>query len=503
VSLRTRLLLGLLTLAIVGLLVADVVTYASLSAFLTDRVDQELVQSRDSLFHALGSSGAGPGQPGGGPGNAPPGGPVAVPPGTYAALIDPNGTILQQVTFGFSSAEPAVQLKLPQPLPLPKGGTPAPFTVAGEGGAGMYRVAIQAPDPNDPAVTHGTFLVAAIPLQDVASTLSRLLVVEVGVGAAVLMLLAGVGSWAVRFGLRPLDAMAETAGAIAAGELQRRVSPATQRTEVGRLGLALNAMLTQIEQAFAARTASEERLRRFIADASHELRTPLSSIRGYAELFRRGAGSRPEDLVMAMQRIEDEAARMGRLVDDLLLLARLDEGRPLERGPVDLSTLAHDAATDARVTDPRRTIGCILDDEVIVIGDDYRLRQVVGNLVRNALIHTPAGTPLEIRVTSEEGDGVLTVIDHGPGIAPDRVEKIFERFYRADPGSGRDHGGSGLGLSIVAAVVAAHAGAVRLSTTPGGGATFTVRLPLFAPDDQAVMTPADEGATPAIPVRSL
>ena len=480
-SLRTRLLLGLLTLAAVGLLVADLATYASLSKFLTDRVDQELVQSRDSLFHALGSGGAGPNQAGSNAESAPPGGPSSVPPGTFVELVGVDGTVLQHVTFGFTASEQAARPQLTTPLPSPHGATPVPFTVAGVGGAGSYRVAVQSPDANDPAVTRGTLLVVAIPLHEVTATLSRLLLVEAGVGGAVLLLLAGLGSWAVRLGLRPLDQMAETAGAIAAGELQRRVRPATQRTEVGRLGLALNAMLSQIEQAFAARTASEERLRRFIADASHELRTPLSSIRGYAELFRRGAGSRPEDLAMAMQRIEDEATRMGRLVDDMLLLARLDEGRPLEQEPVDLSTLAYDAAADARAIDPQRAIRTVLDDAVIVVGDDHRLRQVVGNLVRNALMHTPAGTPLEIRAASDERTGILAVIDHGPGISPERAEQIFERFYRADPGSGRDHGGSGLGLSIVAAVVAAHGGTVSMTATPYGGATFTVRLPLFAP----------------------
>jgi two-component system OmpR family sensor kinase len=339
---------------------------------------------------------------------------------------------------------------------------------------------VQEPDPNDPSAVQGQYLVVAIPTADVDATLRRLLLVEVGVGVAVLSAFVALGTWAVRLGLRPLDRIAATAGAIAAGDLRRRVQPATPRTEVGRLGLALNAMLGQIERAFAARAASEERLRRFIADASHELRTPLSSIRGYAELFRRGAGGNPEDLATAMRRIEAESARMGHLVDDLLLLARLDEGRPLERSPIDLAVLAEDAVVDARAAAPRRAISLAAGDDVVVAGDELRLRQVVGNLVRNALVHTPPDTPVEVAVAADGQAVVLTVTDHGPGIPPGTAERIFERFYRADPGGGRDHGGSGLGLSIVAAVVTAHGGTAAARDTPGGGATFEVRLPLFA-----------------------
>ncbi len=477
-ALRTRLLLGLLALAAVGLLAADAVTYASLESFLTRQVDQRLTEARDPLFHMLGAPPPGAAEHGGGASGGP-GGPSPVPPGTYAALVDARGAILVQITFGYTASEQAAQPRLPSPLPLPRDGTPALLTAPSRDGTGAYRVAVQAPDSNDPSAVQGRFLVVAISCQDIDATLRRLLLIEVGVGVAALAGLAALGSWAVRLGLRPLDRIAATAGAIAAGDLRRRVEIATPRTEVGRLGLALNAMLGQIERAFAARAASEDRLRRFVADASHELRTPLSSIRGYAELFRRGANRNPEDLATAMRRIEAEATRMGRLVDDLLLLARLDEGRPLERGPVDLAALAEDAAADARASAPQRMIRLVAADDVVVTGDELRLRQVVGNLVRNALVHTPAGTPVEVDVSGDGDVGVLTVADRGPGIPPGTADRIFERFYRTDPGGGRDHGGSGLGLSIVAAVVAAHAGTVHLSETPGGGATFTIRLPLF------------------------
>jgi two-component system OmpR family sensor kinase len=237
-------------------------------------------------------------------------------------------------------------------------------------------------------------------------------------------------------------------------------------------------MLSQIEAAFAERTASNERLRRVIADASHELRTPLTSIRGYAEMLRRGAAESPRDSETARRRIEEESIRMTGLVDDLLVLARLDQGRPLAKEAVDLRAIATDAVADARVVAPQRQISLSANGPVIVAGDDTRLRQVLGNLVRNALVHTPAQTPIEVAVATDDGVGRMSVADHGPGLAAEDVERIFEPFYRADPGRSRDRGGAGLGLSIVSAVVTAHGGRVKVSRTEGGGATFEVELPL-------------------------
>jgi two-component system OmpR family sensor kinase len=265
---------------------------------------------------------------------------------------------------------------------------------------------------------------------------------------------------------------------IAAGDLTKRVEPATPKTEIGRLGLALNGMLSQIEAAFAERTASNERLRRVIADASHELRTPLTSIRGYAEMLRRGAAESPRDSEAARRRIEEESIRMTGLVDDLLVLARLDQGRPLEQEPIDLKAIASDAVSDARVVAPSRQISLTANGPVIVTGDDTRLRQVLGNLVRNAIVHTPPQTPIEVAVGTDDGVGRMSVADHGRGLAAEDVERIFEPFYRADPSRSRDRGGAGLGLSIVSAVVAAHGGRVKVSQTEGGGATFEVELPL-------------------------
>jgi two-component system OmpR family sensor kinase len=237
-------------------------------------------------------------------------------------------------------------------------------------------------------------------------------------------------------------------------------------------------MLSQIENAFAQTTASERRLRRFIADASHELRTPLTSIRGYSEMLRRGAAQNPDDSEVARRRIEEESVRMSTLVDDMLLIARLDQGRPLDVKPVDLQAIAGDAAADARVVAPEREISVQAPGPVVVTGDDVRLRQVVGNLVRNALVHTPSKSPIEIAVTTQNGTAHLSVADHGPGLRPEDRERIFEPFYRADPSRSRDSGGAGLGLSIVSAVVAAHGGHVAVKETSGGGATFDVELPL-------------------------
>ncbi len=329
----------------------------------------------------------------------------------------------------------------------------------------------------------GGMTVVAVPFTRAAATLDRLLVVQGLVIAGVLLALALAAWWIVRLGLRPLDRIGETAGAIAAGDLARRVEPAEPRTEVGRLGLALNAMLARLEEAFAERRASEERLRRFLADASHELRTPLASIRGYAELFRIGAAREGPDVEKAMSRIEDESTRMGVLVEDLLALARLDEVRDRHREPVDMAALAGDAVDDARAVAPDREIELRTDaanGSVVLDGDPAQLRQVLANLLRNALVHTPAGTPIEVTVGSvaEAREARLEVRDHGPGLPAGDPAELFERFWRADPGRGRGRAGAGLGLSIVAAIVSAHGGRAEAADAPDGGARFTVTLPL-------------------------
>jgi two-component system OmpR family sensor kinase len=298
-------------------------------------------------------------------------------------------------------------------------------------------------------------------------------------------------------GLRPLSRIEETAGAIAVGDLGRRIEGADERTEVGRLGLALNAMLAQIEQAFAERTASEQRLRRFVGDASHELRTPLSSVQAYAELFERGARDRPEDLARAMAGIEREARRMGVLVDDLLLLARLDQGRPLARDSVDLTDVAAEAVEVARTLEPDRPLAIDAPEAVVVTGDAERLRQVVDNLLANVRAHTPRGTAATVRVHRDGGAAVLEVSDEGPGLKGDQQAHVFERFYRGDSSRSRDAGGTGLGLAIVHAIATAHDGSVTVESERRRGATFRVVLPAA----RVVRTaePASQHEAPALP----
>ena len=319
-------------------------------------------------------------------------------------------------------------------------------------------------------------IVVAAPLTDVDAALNRLLLLTSLVIVGTLVLL-GLVAWAVvRVGLLPLDRIGHTAGAIAGGDLSHRVETTDPRSEVGRLGIAFNAMLDRLEDAFDRRRASEDRLRRFLADASHELRTPLASIRGYAELFRMGAASSPEEVAKAMRRIEDEAARMGVLVEDLLTLARLDEIAEAPHTEVDLSALAADAVGDAAAVAPDRAIGLEAEPGATVLGDAHQLRQVLGNLLRNAVVHTPAGTPIDVRVVAD-GAVRLDVRDHGPGLPTGDPAELFERFWRAEGGRERGRAGAGLGLAIVAAIVDAHGGRVSAANASGGGAVFSVVLP--------------------------
>ncbi|HEY2695852.1 MAG TPA: ATP-binding protein [Pseudonocardiaceae bacterium] len=335
-------------------------------------------------------------------------------------------------------------------------------------------------------------VVLATNLDDVNTAIGDLTERFLWIAVAGVVLIGLVGYALVRGSLRPLEEVESTAEAIAAGDLSRRVPVRRPRSEVGRLANAFNVMVGRIENAFraserseASARGSEERMRQFVADASHELRTPLTSIRGYAELYRQGAVASPDEVAGVLRRIEDQAARMGLLVDDLLLLARLDHERPLDRSPVDLAVLAVDAVHDAHAVAPDRAVGLRLPpaqaDEPVaipVLGDAARLRQVVGNLVNNAITHTPPDTRIEVRLRTAEAEGVLEVADAGPGLPPEQAQRVFERFYRADPSRGRDSGGTGLGLAIVAALVAAHGGRVEVDTAVGVGTTFRVMLPL-------------------------
>jgi two-component system OmpR family sensor kinase len=441
-----------LAIVAAGLAIAGIVTYREQKQFQYDRVDSQAL----AAAHA--------------PGLISPRFTNAdqvpiLPPGTYAEERDLNGNFIDATRPYPGIAAP----HLPASIAVGKY-----MTI----GSPAYRVIAE---PGQDQDGHQVIIIAAIPLRDVNDSLHQLFLVEIFVALGVLLALGGLTWLVVKLGLRPLEQMQETAGAIAAGDLSRRVEVVDEHTEVGRLGLALNEMLHQIETAFDERTASEERLRRFVADASHELRTPLTSIRGYAELFRRGAADRPEDLAKTMRRIEEEASRMGILVDDLLLLARLDQGRPLEREPVDLTRITADAVDDARAIAPERPIYYSPGAPIAVPGDEPRLRQVLANLLQNAHRHTPPDTPVHVSVATEGTDAVIEVRDEGPGLDADAAARVFERFWRSDPSRARQSGGAGLGLAIVAAITHAHGGRAEVETAPGEGATFRILLPLTAP----------------------
>ena len=467
-SLRARLLAGLLALTAAGMLIAGAVTYAEQRSFLYQRVDDQARQAPFVVERTLEDQGIRGNDPRGGPDGPRPGGggPLGPPAGTYGERRDASGKVLGRVTLPPNSGITA-RPELPAAVPVGR-----LFTVNGKGaGAGRYRV-LAVRDPFE-----GDLIVAAVPLREADQQLDRLLAVEALVIAAVLAVLGAVAWAVVRIGLLPLDRMGHTAGAIAGGDLSQRVSPADPRTEVGRLGLALNAMLDRLEEAFARRPASEDRLRHFIADASHELRTPLASIRGYAELFRMGAAREPADVEKAMRRIENEAARMGVLVEDLLTLARLDQVPDAPHAELDLAALARDAVDDARATAPGRDIALHANGPVVTRGDAHQLRQVLANLLRNALVHTPADSPIEVAVASDRDGARLEVRDHGPGLPTKHPDELFERFWRAEGGRERGRAGAGLGLAIVAGIVDAHGGRVSAADAPGGGASFVVRLP--------------------------
>ena len=471
-SLRTRLLLALLALVAVGLAVAGVVTYISLRDFLIERIDQELLDARVPVSISLGrslQSGSSPFGIDTGPG-------VNLPIGSYAQLRGRDGGVLIAGVVQLGQNSDMAQPVLPDRLP-PAGRGPGGavfFTVTRSTGGPStdFRVMVSAAPEIQGAV------LVAIPLTDTQQTLSQLMLLEVVVSLIVLAALA-VAAWIiVKRDLRPLEKMAVTATAISAGDLSLRVEPAEPRTEVGRLGLSLNTMLERIEEAFAERAATEEKLRRFLADASHELRTPLTSIRGYSEVFER-AKDDPEDLDLAMRRIEEESKRMGVMVEELLVLARLGEGRQPEKLPVDLARVVDDCVSDARTAAPAREIHLERAEAADVLGDDHQLHQVVHNLLSNAVRHTPPEAHVRVTLTAEDGHATLAVADDGPGLDPAVAAKVFEPFYRADKSRARETGGAGLGLAIVAAIVEAHGGSVRLDTTPGDGATFTVTLPLL------------------------
>jgi two-component system OmpR family sensor kinase len=520
-SLRTKLVTALLALVAVALVVISVVGVTFLRTYLLGPVDTQLRNIQGYAVAAANGDGRAAGQ------------------------LSQNGFA---VWFLPQGGEPQ-EIVQPTPAPysgLPPGDSPPdnlsssaqsqltanPWlttTVPGGSPGDRWRV-LSIPDPSG-----GGTIVLGTDVSSVYNILRQLAEIDLIVSIVTLFVLAAAGFAVVRANLRALVDIEETAGEIAEGHLNRRVPQRDPRTEVGSLGRSLNTMLSQIETAFHAQEESEasarhaeERMRRFIADASHELRTPLTAIRGFAEYYRQrgglvqrrdkqethgGAGTpdgtvttatglTPDDVDRLMARVEKEAARMGLLVDDLLLLARLDQQRPLARQPVDLLSLAADAVHDARLLAPSRTIELSVAPGAafLVIGDELRLRQVVGNLMSNALTHTPDGTPIEVSISSGVLDPrasdptpavILDVTDHGPGMSSEQAQRVFERFYRTDRARTRARGGSGLGLAIVNALVAAQGGVASVRTAEGKGATFRITLPL-APEAQDSQHPDDD-----------
>ena len=491
VPLSTRLVAALLALLCGGLLVSGLVGVRALRGYLLDRVDTQLVAAAED----------GEGVVDDGPRHGRDHERLNT---YYLAYGTGDGAVVAAATTADS---PPVLPALTTQLADSTDGRP--FTVSAQDGDGSWRVVVA-------ELRDGSGVAAvAVSTAGVERTVSRLLVIDAVTGLGVLVLLGGAALLLVRSSLRPLAGVERTAAAIAAGDLSRRVEPGPASTEVGRLSQALNTMLGRIEEAFeaqrvseeAARSseaaarasgeasrASEERMRRFVADASHELRTPLTSIRGFAELYRSGAVGDADGVARVMGRMESEAERMGRLVDELLLLARLDQARPLDSAPVDLLALAGDAVHDAGVWAGERTVSLSASCAAlpVVLGDDARLRQVVVNLLRNAVVHTPEGTRITVSVVTRDSSVELAVADDGPGMTAEQAEHVFERFYRADAARTRTSGGSGLGLSIVASLVGASGGDVRVETAPGEGARFVVTLPLAAAPAEAqdVLVPA-------------
>jgi len=457
VSLRLKLVIALGVLLTLGLLAFGVGTYSRYSSAEYSRLDERLRNTAGAAERFLHSAaGLDPGGPGDGDG--PDARSLGI--GSYAELRDSNGTVLAQ-TDATSAPE----------LPASLTTIDKAFTVGSATGTGDWRV-LATQDPR----YRGNIVIVANPLSDVAESLRGLVIIEIVAGAVLLALLT-IGSWLIlRRGLRPLEGMAVAAGSIHEGDMSIRVTPSDGRGEVGQLGLALNEMLDNLQAAFDAQKESEAKLRQFLADASHELRTPLTSIRGFAELFRLGVNNEHVDQEVIMRRIEEESKRMRTLVDDLLLLARLDERRELSPTPVDLAVLAADACSDAVAIDSDRSITLDAPEAVMVEGVQDHLRQAVTNLVSNALAHTPAGTPIEVTASAVDGHALVTVRDHGAGLSDDALQHAFDRFWRADPS--RVGPKAGLGLSIVAAIAASHHGVACAANAADGGAVFTIDLPL-------------------------
>lgn len=475
-SLRARLIAGIAFVAVVLTLVSAIITYTTRHQLIA-QVDARLesfTPLRRGIMDRPRDQSQGPRVPterlGGRGGDDD--GRVS---DAYVGVLGPDGVLATRLAPNagdLTSSPPQLD-----PSTVPR--TEAAFaTVDSEDGRTTYRVLTQP--------IAGFVVVTALPIDDVRATITRLLLIEVSGSIVILLALGLVGWWVLHLGIRPVQEMTAAASLIAAGDFAVRLPEAAPGTESAALAGALNQMLGRIQHALDDRAEAESRLRRFVADASHELRTPITTIRGYAELYRHGGLANREALDDAMRRTEQESARMGRLVGDMLTLAKLDEERPLLRRPTDLVRIARDTVADASVSEPGRRITLEVDrPDAVVDGDEDRLRQAVINVVGNALVHTNATVPVSVRIRHHDGRIELEVRDEGDGMDPEIAARVTERFFRADPARSRHRGGSGLGLSIVAATIAAHGGTLSVTSTPGSGTTVRMDLPVvvYGPQD--------------------
>ena len=467
-SLRTRLLLALLVSAIAGLAIVDVFTYTLFTRAQLNQVDQELERAHPPIERAAGGA-------------------VSerersirdAAPGFYVELRAPDGATKLVIPLQRPGEDPTLLAE--HDVPEPGGDLDDDAAVfASVPSTSEHPLRVRVSRQSDDSV-----LIVGRSLASIEDTRERLVFALLAASAGAVVVIGLLGAWLVRVGLRPLAAVERAASEITDSELERRVPNSGTRTEIGRLATAINRMLDRLQHAFAQREQdvatlqdSEARMRQFVADASHELRTPIAATAAYAELFERGARDRPDDLARAMTGIRSETTRMADLVEDLLLLAQLDEGRPITETRVDLADLAYEATDAANAVAPNRTVRLRIEHVAVVIGDPTRLRQVIDNLLINVRVHTPPGVACTLTVRREGDDAVIVVADEGPGMPAEDAEHAFDRFHRADASRTRSSGGAGLGLSIVAAIVAAHRGSVAMSSTLGTGTTVTVRLPL-------------------------
>jgi len=476
-SLRSRLLLATLVVVAIGIGTSDFVAHASLKNYLIKQVDTQLTGVANGSVGRLNRAGI---EPNANEDDAN-GSPFrivrplrGVPTETLVTLLDSNGNELgrlggditnssQTMRFnGFTTAKVAATKGLP-------------FTVKGVKDGGDTRAISQV------LPTGLGSIVVAVSLAGVDRTLHEMTWLFLLISLIILVLIAFLSRFIIRISLRPLSEVEGTAAAIAAGDLSARLPDNNPKTEVGKLTRSLNTMLSRIEESFAVRVASESKLRQFVADASHELRTPLTAIRGFAELHRQGAVEGVEKTKELIGRIEKESIRMGSLVEDLLLLARMDEARPVSMEPVDLTHVLEECIASARAAGPDHPITADIEPDIFVLGDNKRIHQAIANLLANARTHTPLGTKITVRAKSGKDDTRVSVSDEGPGLSPADQKKIFERFFRADPSRQRSSGeGSGLGLSIVDAIMKLHGGSVSVESELGRGATFTLTFPIKA-----------------------